>query len=419
MIVLGGLAACASESELEPIQPATLLAMRYVPVDGARADTTDGQIALVQVRTASKSEVRSMLDLATLMMKKRRETSAPIFMTYARDAVEHALKLEPRNPRALLLRGMAEQDGHQFKRAVDTARTAIALAPNNPSAYLLLGDAQLELGQYDAAVAAYQSAMDLRPDLRAYNRAAHMSWLHGQTEAAIQLLEWALDAGSGRDPESSAWCFIDLGEIYRQQGDTRRAIAAADLALTRVEDYVPALTLRARAYRDAGELQSSLVDYRAVLGRLPTVDTLVETADLLERTGDVRGAARRRRQARVLSQTDPRPFAHDLARRGVEAAEALRLAEVELRHRQGIWAWDTYALTLIRVGRLDDAQAALDRAQALGGARADFVLHRALLALSRGRRAKARASLAAAKAINANVEPRLVDEIEHSLQRSL
>ena len=405
--------ACSTESSRRAESDTSArMALAYRPSD----TPTGRRIAAAQSRLRTQPSVARYLDLAGLLLRRRRETSAPIFMTYAQNAVDAALAMAPDNAHALLLRGLGHQYAHRFGRAAATAQNIIRQHPERADAYHLLGDAKLELGQYDEAIAAYQAAMDRRPDLRAYNRAAYVTWLHGGDDEAIRLLDGALDAGSQRDPEASAWCFVDLGEIYRHRGDSRRAMAAADHALSRLADYVPALLLRARAQAAAGNRSAALADYRQVLARLPSVEALLETADLLEEEGDAASADRRRAQAQALAPTDPRPMAHDWARRNVRPAEALRLATMELRDRQGIFAWDTYGLALIRVGRLEEAARALDKAQALNGPFAEFRLHRALLAVARGDRARAQAELKAALRMNPTVDRRLVRQIKHALE---
>lgn len=415
-------AGCASEPSAEAPGPAPRsspapspgrLALQFAPGN----HPVERRIAELQVRLQRSPDVDGYLDLARTFMRRRRQTSAPVLMSYAEDAVRAALSIDPDHVDAVFLLGLTEQYEHLFERAAQTALRVISLAPARPDGYHLLGDARLELGRYDEAIKAYQSAMDRRPDLRAYNRAAYISWLHGQDEAAVRLLEMALDAGSGRDPEAAAWCFVDLGEVHRHRGEMRLATNAAEQALLRIEAYVPALTLRARARAAEGADAAALEDYRAVLSRLPTAETLLETAELLERLGEPARAAYRRKQARALAESDPRPYAHDLARRAVSADEALRFARAELKTRQGVFAWDTYGLALVRGGRFDEAERAFARANVLATPRADFTVHRALLAAVTDRAGDAKAYLVAALEQDPHVDPRMVKEVRALLAR--
>ena len=69
--------------------------------------------------------------------------------------------------------------------------------------YGLLGDALMEQGKLGDAVEAYQRMMNLKPDLRAYARAAHMRWLKGDLEGAIEAMQLAVSAASPSDAESA------------------------------------------------------------------------------------------------------------------------------------------------------------------------------------------------------------------------
>ena len=403
--------ACAAPSPTDDsAQPQ--LALSYTPDDS----DTGRSIRTAQAKVRHQPRgTDARIDLARLLMRRRRETSAPILMRYARDAIDAALRISPTDPHARWLLGLSLQYEHRFEQAAATARGLIAQRPQHPGPYHLLGDALLELGTYDEAIEAYQAAMDLRPDLRAYNRAAYITWLHGGFDEAVRLLDMALDAGSRRDPEASAWCFVDLGEIYRHRGDHGAAIAAAERALKLVPQYVPALTLRARARGSAGQNDESLADYRTVLKRLPTVETLLESSELLERMGDRTQAKRRFQQAWALAESDPRPMAHYLARHNRRPKDALRLARAELEARKGIFAQATLALVLIRHGALDEAEAALNRAEARQSPFAEFKLHRALLAVAKGEPRAAQSALNAALKLNATVDPVVVQQIKRAL----
>ena len=410
-LMLVVMVACTREPPPPSDRPESSMALRYAP----GTSPTDRQIAGVQAELRKRPTADGYVALSELFMRRRRETFAPVMMDYAKAAAKRALALSPEDPRAMLLLGRALHYGHAFSSAAVVADKVLARNPKRYEAYHLRGDARLELGDYEGAIDAYQAAMDIRPDLRAYNRAAYVAWMHGDAEGAIRWLDLALGSGSARDPESSAWCFVDLGEIYRHRGDTRRAVAAADRALALQPAYVPALLLRGRARSAAGDFDNARDDYRRAVERLPTVESLVELAEVHEALGESVLAASRRKQARALAPTDPRPMAHDLARRAQAIERAVQLAELELSARRNVAAWDTYGLALIRAGRLDEAEAALDQAGRLNSPIAEVELHRALLAVARNRRSQAKDALDRARRQNPLVDRRLVTEIEEAL----
>ncbi len=399
----------AAAATRTPAPPAPAeLALGYVPE--GEATPTDALIAAAQdaVRAAPES-AEAHIGLATLFLRRRRETSDAGYALYAQDALRVARALGD-DPRAELLHGMMLQDQHRFAEARDVARRVLRRAPELPTAHMVLGDALLELGDYDGAVDAYQAALDIRPDLRSYDRGAHLRWLHGDREGAIELLELAIDAGSARDPESMAFCFVDLGHIYLREGDTRRALAAADRARELVPDYLPAVSLAGKTHAMAGDAAAAIEALTASVARRPGAEDLLALSEIERSEGDAAAADRHLAQARRLAE--PRPMAVYLARHDAEPAEALRLAERAMQARQNIAARDAHALALLRVGRTDEALAAIDRALALGTPDARLHLHRALVLAVRGDRAGAAEALGAARAINPRVDPLVVSEVE-------
>ncbi|MEO1334147.1 MAG: tetratricopeptide repeat protein, partial [Myxococcota bacterium] len=176
-------AACTTEPARRAVEAAPShrleLALSYAPGDSP----TEQRIEKLQEQLRTEVSLEKSLMLAQLFMMRRRETSAPILMTYAQDAVDAVLAMAPNDHRGRLLSAMIHQYEHRFAKAEEIARAVIATHPEKPDAYHLLGDAQLEVGRYEQAIAAYQAAMDRRPDLRAYNRAAYMTWLHGDAQS--------------------------------------------------------------------------------------------------------------------------------------------------------------------------------------------------------------------------------------------
>lgn len=427
LIALLGLAAlgCSSEppsgettapvvalSDAPAPSAAAELALGYVPGD----EPTERLIAAAQQAVREEGEsAGAHAQLALTLMRRRRESGNPIYMLYAEDAVRAARSLDADDPQVLALHVMILQDQHRFEAARDGARRLVRVASEDPTGHILLGDALLELGDYDGAVAAYQGALDRRPDLRSYNRGAHLRWLHGDVDGAIELQELALDAGSARDPEAMAWCFVDLGAVYWHAGDPRRAEAAADRALALVPRYPPALSLKARAEVALGRPAEAVAMLEAVVARQPSVEDLLYLAERLEELGRPDAARERTAEAEALVAHDPRPMAHHLARRGEDPERALALAERAVGERATVEALATHALALARAGHADAARDAIARAQRLGTPDARLHLIASLVRITGGDRAGATEALLAARALSPNADPRLQAELEREL----
>src|SRR4029077_10337831 len=159
--------------------------------------------------------------------------------------------LEERHPGdlvALLLRGHALHQLHRFHEAEAIARTLVTKREFVLD-YALLGDALMEQGRLTEAAAAYQKMIDLKPFYQSYTRAAHLRWLTGDLNGAIELIRKAIAAASPRNPEAIAWAYTRLGAYELQRGDASQAMRAVDAALSFQPDYAAALLMPGGALR--------------------------------------------------------------------------------------------------------------------------------------------------------------------------
>jgi tetratricopeptide (TPR) repeat protein len=430
VLSLAGLAAAYDGAGSESAEAATRAASVDVAAD-ERDDTSKAALALgyqpggaageqriaaAQKRASELPSAEAYADLALALLQRKRETSDAAYLHYAVDALEAAKAVDADAFRVRLVETLVAQDGHRFKEALKSARVLSQLRPDNSVGPLLAGDALLELGRYDDAIEAYQKAVDVRPDLRSYNRAAYLRWLHGDFEGALDTIELALDSGSPRDPESMAWCYVDLGTMYLERGDAGRAIASANRAELLVKDYAPSLMLRGHALAMKGDRDDAIAVLGQAVERLPHVRDLLFLSELQQQAGNVAQAQRRREQAEKLGGGDPRPLAAYYARHGIQLQRAVELSERELEQRKNILAYDTHALVMLRVGKLDVARASLEKAMKLGTLDADLFLHRALLELAEGNRDEARTAFDRALEINPAADLLIVVEIRTALE---
>lgn len=278
-------------------------ALAYRPSDAP----TDRLIARAQEAVRERREdADAWANLSALLIRRRRETSDASLTVRADDAMRAARARDPESTRVLMLEAMIAQDAHAFRAAARAAERLIARAPSDPTGHLLLGDARLELGDVDGAVESYQAAMDLRPDLRSYERGAHVRWLHGDAEGAIELLALAIDAGSPRDPESIAWCWVELARIEHARGRSEVALRAAAEAKRLVPDYVPALAVEARATAALGRTLEAIAILEGVVGRAPSSDDLRTLSEWLASAGREGEARERLAQATRLAAREGR-----------------------------------------------------------------------------------------------------------------
>ena len=131
----------------------------------------------------------------------------------------------------MLLRGHVLNSFHRFSEAETIARELVKQRVV-PFDYGLLGDALMEQGRLGEAVAAYQRMVDLRPGLQSYSRIAHVRWLKGDLDGAIEIAQLMVGATSPLDSESASWALTRLGHYYFQAGSLADAKAACEAALS-------------------------------------------------------------------------------------------------------------------------------------------------------------------------------------------
>ena len=173
---------------------------------------------------------------------------------------------QPGDPAALLLRGHALHQLHRFHEAETIARTLVTKREFVLD-YALLGDTLMEQGRLAEAATAYQKMIDLKPFYQSYTRAAHLRWLTGDLNGAIELTRKAIEAASPRNPEAIAWAYTRLGAYELQRGDPGQAMRAVDAALSFQPDYAAALLMRGRALLTAESTERGCSRARA--GRQP------------------------------------------------------------------------------------------------------------------------------------------------------
>ena len=301
------------------------------------------------------------------------------------EAVANCLQSSyPDEAAALLLRGHVLHQLHRFAEAETIARQLVARRTVVLD-FGLLGDTLMEQGRLEEAAAAYQRMIDLKPFYQSYTRAAHMRWMKGDLDGALQAMRQAVSSASPRDPESSAWAHTRVALYELQAGRTAQALDAVAAALESESDYAAALLAKGRillAQRKSAEALSALT-------RAATLNPLPEYQWIL---ADALRAQHRETDAAVVEQeliargttSDPRTVALFLATRRIDEATALSLADAELAVRADVFTLDARAWALAANGRVPDALSAIAPALAQGTADARLFLHAGVIHAAAG-----------------------------------
>jgi tetratricopeptide (TPR) repeat protein len=268
---------------------------------------------------------------------------------------------------ALLLRAHALQSLHHFAEAESAARELVRLR-ERPFDYGVLGDVLIDQGRVREGAAAYQKMVDLRPDLQSYARAAHVRWLTGDLDGALELMKLATAASSPNDPEAAAWAFTRLALYQLQRGTTKQALESCDAALSLQGDYAPAMFARGRTLLAMNRAGEALVELR----RAAKLNPLPEYQWALEDVLNVK--------SQISDTEDPRTLSLYLATRHQDVERAVKLAEQELTNRGDVFTHDALAWALAAAGRATEAQQHMNQALSEGTADARLYLHAGVIA---------------------------------------
>lgn len=310
----------------------------------------------------------------------------------------------PRNPEALMLRGIASLMSTQPADAARDFRQALAAEPGNGALLEYLGLALLTLGNFAEAEPVLQRACARAGAPASAWMRLGLAQLHqGRAGDAVTALRQALQRAPGQ-PD----CLLNLGQALAASGDRAAAAAQFEALLQSVPGHPDALFNLGVLELEAGDDDAARRRFEAVLARdQGHGDARVNLAIVLERQGDSDDAARQLEQALAIAPAHPHANGslgrlrlmqgrHADARRHFEAAltalpglpaaleglgavSRLQGRHAEAAHWYGLLleqdpadaaAWSQRADSLLQIGKLDEAAAAAERALALDPARA-------------------------------------------------
>jgi len=350
----------------------------------------DKGIAVAQQRVRSETNSYAALEtLGWLFVSKARTDFDPGFHKLAEQCALCMEAHQLHGAEALLLHGYVLENLHQFKEA---ERLAIELTIKRGRSfdYGLLGDVLMEQGRLNGAIAAYQKMADLRPDLQAYTRAAHIRWLKGDLEGAIEMMQMAIQSASQKDAESAAWVYSRMALYQFQAGASQKALDYCGAAMVLQSNYPPALLLRGRVLLAEGKAIEAVgpLSRAARLNPLPDYQwTLAEALRTTGRLDQARQLETRLKERGAIA--DPRTLALYLATRGEDSETAVRLAREELDTRADVFTHDALAWAMASAAKWQEADKEMELALAEGTQDARLFLHAGIICREAGHLAEA------------------------------
>jgi tetratricopeptide (TPR) repeat protein len=423
------------------IEPAhTNAEVDFVPVPSdlltPRPSDSDRMIQKAQAMAAGHpNDAKAFAALGAAYLQRARETGDVSNYEMAEKSLTKSLDLDSVDFAAeAAFESLAEvcMGEHRFADALNYAQRALALGSGDLSPFAIAGDAYADMGEYAKARDAYErlTLPDHQPSPReAYardSRLAYLSFVEGETGAAIQLMTAAVVEGSQTEipQENRAWLYFELGEFETQAGDAQAADAAYRSALKIHPGDYRALAGLARLRANHGRVDEAVTLYQRAIAVVPMPIFVAELGDLFERSGRHEEAKKEFALVEyigVLGHINQVLHNRDLALfyadHDLKPGEALELARKEFEVRHDIYTWDALAWALYKNGKFAEADKASEEALKYGTRDAVLLFHAGMIADRLGQKDRARSELKAALAINPRFHLLYADAAQRTIAR--
>jgi tetratricopeptide (TPR) repeat protein len=383
-----------------------------------RATATDRMIRTLQQRVSLNPKLAANYSaLGAAFLQRARETGDVEDYQLAEQSLNRSLDLVSNDLSSTAsLLSMAElcMGEHRFQDALTYAQKALALGSGDLSPFAIVGDAYADMGEYEKAAAAYSRLLPdpASPARTLYvrdSRLAFLKFVAGDTDAAIHLMQGAVNAGiEAQIPgENLAWLYFELGEFYFQSGDVNAAGRAYTTALTKHPGDYRALAGLGRTKASQGEFQEAIVLYQHAIAVVPMPVYVAELGDIYLKTGNTQEAEKQYRLVeyigllghinQVLHNRDLALFYADHDR---NLNESLTLARKEFEVRSDVYTWDALAWSLYKNGSYQEAGEAMNHAARLGTKDSMMLFHAGMIGAKLGNTKQAQDNLTLALKIN-------------------
>jgi tetratricopeptide (TPR) repeat protein len=403
-------------------------AERLTQAPPARSDRFGQSLSLEEMIAKMQERIQrndrdhdAYAQLGLLLLQRVRSSGDAADYQRADQALSAALARESNQVDALVGKGILALALHDFRDALLWAEKARAINPLRPDILGIMTDAHVELGEYERAVTLLQEMIDMRPGLNSYSRTAYLRELYGETESAIEAMQMAAQVGWPGD-EPTIWTTVQLGNLYWNRGDLANAEAAYQAALSQSPNYIYAEAGMARIWAAQGRIEDAIAQYRQLIARLPLPEFAIALGELLESTGDAKGAQEQYELVELIQTLNASAGMNvDLemalfnSDHGADAAAALAQAETTYAERKTIYTADVTAWALYHNGRAQEARPYMDEALRLNTQDARLYYHAGMIALAVGDQADAQEYLTHALAINPYFSPLYAPQAEAAL----
>ena len=319
-------------------------------------------------------KVQAYNELALAFLRRARETADSSYLKDADAALAEGLNLDATDFQLQKTQVALMLSRHEFVKARELASVLNHRIPDDVMTYGYLAEADIALGNYPGAETNAQWMMNLRPNnTPALLVGARLRTLYGDARGAIEFLNRAYSQTSPIEVEEQAWIANQIASIEIDSGQ----IEAAAQTLEQAEQIFPSYPYTIENLARVRTGQNRLNEAVQVWMQATRIDhdphALYELAKAQEAVGQRKEARATYAEFEKLagepgSATDASRLDLILMYAGspATAPDALRLAQREMAARQDVWTLDAYAWALYANEKLQDADAAVQKALADG-----------------------------------------------------
>jgi tetratricopeptide (TPR) repeat protein len=329
--------------------------------------------AQLQIRMDPK-KVQAYNELALAFLRRTRETADPRYLKDADAALAQGLKLDSTDFQLQRTQVALMLSRHEFAQARDRATVLNHRTPDDVMTYGYIAEADIALGNYPEAEMNAQWMMNMRPyNTPALLVVAGLRTLYGDAHGAIDFLNRAYSQTSPAEVEDLAWIANQIASIQIGSGQS----AAAAQTLEGAEQVFPRYPYTMENLARVRMAQNRASDAVQLLMQASSIDNDPHAIYELARAHEAAGQAKEARATyaefeKLASEpgrtTDESRLDLILMYAGssADAPYALKFAQQEIAARQDVWTLDAYAWALYANAKYQDADAAVQKALAVG-----------------------------------------------------
>jgi tetratricopeptide (TPR) repeat protein len=353
--------------------------------------STDERIqAYERLLAAAPNDAQARAGLISTYLQKLRESADYHYLDLASKLVDQMLEKDGGSFIALRFQNEIDLQRHDFRSVAERAQDMAKYSPSDAGTWGNLGDALMELGEYERAGQAYLKMFALGPNLASYNRLAYFKFVTGDAPRAIELMKEAIAASDVR-PETVAWCWAELGDMYFKTGQLDHATRAYSAAVGLFPKLHRALAGLGRVEAAQGRLNEAINSYLRAQSVVPLVEYASALEDLYAATGQSKKAGEQaalietiEKIGKATNEKTNRNLALALADHDEHLEVAQELMETELPNRSDVYTYDALGWVLFKSGKLEQATEASNKAVRMHTPEPLFYYHASKIAAARG-----------------------------------